>query len=90
MAEPEPELSSAQPPCRRAGLGGGPWKKRELSFVEDVFTHRQSNCYLALVLEHDVEKLMFVYEIALRFVIIIGLMCYINTCMINMLIGFIV
>lgn len=24
LAEPDPELSSAQPPCRRAGFGGGP------------------------------------------------------------------
>lgn len=30
LAEPDPELSSAQPPCRRAGLGGGPWKNKEL------------------------------------------------------------
>ena len=30
LADPDPELSSAQPPCRRAGLGGGTWKKREL------------------------------------------------------------
>lgn len=30
LAEPDPEISSAQPPCRRAGLGGGPWKKREM------------------------------------------------------------
>lgn len=30
LADPDPELSSAQPPCRRAGLGGGCWKEREL------------------------------------------------------------
>lgn len=29
LAEPDPELSSAQPPCRRAGLGGGPWRQRQ-------------------------------------------------------------
>ena len=30
LAEPELEHSSAQPPCRRAGLGGGPWEMREV------------------------------------------------------------
>lgn len=28
LAEADPEGSSAQPPCRRAGLGGGPWNQR--------------------------------------------------------------
>lgn len=36
LVEPDPELSSAQPPCLRAGLGGGPWERRRKQVRQKV------------------------------------------------------
>lgn len=56
LAEPDPEDSSAQPPCRRAGLGGGPWNKRERAISRQV--HRRcSNSIWGKHVRHSVNMI---------------------------------